>query len=441
MKAANDTRGYGWVARFFHWGTALLIFAAIALGLYADSLSATPPEQIQRVFQAFSIHKTLGITVLVFAVMRLIWTLTQPKPRPLHPKAKLQTWLGEMVHLGLTIGMIVIPLSGWLLHSAAPGGFARILWPFGQRLPGVPQDLTLSERFGTFHDLGWWVLGALIALHVAGVLKHVLIDKDATLARMAGPSADLPEPPAQDHRLAISAVVAAGLIWAALAGFAAFSPLPSEAEAIAAPELATPDTSAQSSAQDAAHAPPSDTQANTQSGAQSGTPAAKAPATLAANGWTVESGNLSISVTQAGSAVTGSFGAWQAQINYDPTSQTGQVAVDIDIASLTLGAVSENAKGPDFLNAAEFPKAHFTGQIDPAPAGGSAHVAKGELTIAGKTVPADLAFDLTIQGDTATAKGGLHVDRRDFDLGKNYTDESTVAFGVDIAFDLIAKQQ
>ena len=45
------------------------------------------------------------------------------------------------------IGMVLMPLTGWLLHSAAPGGFSRILWPLGQRLPGVPENAALAERF------------------------------------------------------------------------------------------------------------------------------------------------------------------------------------------------------------------------------------------------------------------------------------------------------
>ncbi len=421
MKAANDSRGYGWVTRFFHWIIAALIFATIALGLYADSLRASPPEQVAQIFQVFSVHKTVGILVLILAVFRIIWTLTQPKPRPLHPDRKLETWLGEMVHFGLWFGMLVIPLSGWLLHSAAPGGFARILWPFGQRLPFVPEDLLLSERFARFHDLGWWLLGALIALHVAGALKHAVIDRDATLARMAGRAANLPEPPASEHHRAASAPLVAVLIWLALGVFSVAVPPKLEADAI---EKAAVETS-----QPAAPA-------TTESTAPAATPTAPA----SANAWAVQSGNLAIAVTQAGSEVSGAFADWQAQIDYDPAQQSGNVVVDIDIASLTLGAISDNAKGPDFLNAAQFPKAQFKGDITADPAGGSAHLAKGELTIAGKTMPATLNFDLTITGDEASAKGGLSIDRRDYEIGKSYADESTVSFPVTVTFDLIAKR-
>ena len=181
MSPMNTTRAYGWAARAFHWTVAVLILVALGLGLYAGSLPSGSDDELQAVFAAFSIHKTAGVAVLIIALARILWTLSQIRPRPLYPERRLETLLAETVHWALWIGMIVMPLSGWLLHSAAPGGFSRILWPFGQRLPLVPQDAALAEGFARFHETGWWVLAGLILLHVAGALKHALIDRDHTL--------------------------------------------------------------------------------------------------------------------------------------------------------------------------------------------------------------------------------------------------------------------
>ncbi len=427
MKAGNDARGYGWVARVFHWSIAFLIIAAIALGLYADNLRDTAQDQIQKIFEAFSLHKTVGIAVLFIGLARILWMLTQKKPRHLHPDRKLETFTAEVMHVGLYLGMIILPLSGWLVHSAAPGGFARILWPFGQRLPGVPENLALSEKLATFHALGWWMQAAMIALHLLGVVKHSVIDRDATLARMAGPAATLPEPPAAPAHREIAAPVVALALWAGLAGYAAFI-APAHSDAAAA--------SAETPAVQSETAP-----AATATTAAPATPDAASTAPASATGWAVESGTLGISVTQSGSAVAGSFANWQAAIDFDPATGNGHVRVTVDIASLTLGAVSDTAKGPDFLNASQFPEAVFEGDIAPAPAGGSAHIAKGDLTIAGQSVPSELAFDLVIEGDQASAKGGLTVDRREFGIGKNYADEGTVSFPVAIEFDLTATRR
>ncbi|MDK8871426.1 cytochrome b/b6 domain-containing protein [Paracoccus sp. SSJ] len=406
MKASNTARAYGWVARFFHWTVAVLILAAIAVGLYADNLPEGGESQLQAIFAAYSLHKTVGMAALALVALRILWTLTQPKPRPLHPGRRLETLGAELVHWALWIGMIVMPLSGWLLHSAAPGGFARILWPFGQRLPFVPEDLALSERFAAFHEFGWWLLAGLIALHVLGALKHAIIDRDGTMSRMAGDPGRAPEPPAArpgvlPHVLAAMAALA---IWVGIAFIPAGFPDMQEPAAAASVPAST-------------------------------------PATVPEAGWAVEQGTLEIEVTQAGSAVAGQFGQWQADIAYDPESRTGRVAVSVDIASLTLGAVSDAAKGPDFLNAAAHPVATFEAEILPPPAEDQPHVAHGRLTIAGQTIETDLPFALTVQDDVAQAQGRMRVDRRDFGIGAGYADEGTVGFGVEIGFALSAKRQ
>ncbi len=400
MKATNSARAYGWAARLFHWSVAVLILAAIGLGLYAGSLPAGDDARMQAVFDAYSVHKTVGVAALLLAALRILWTLTQPRPRPLHPERRAETFLAEMVHWGLWIGMVIMPLTGWLLHSAAPGGFSRILWPLGQRLPLVPESETLAERLSQFHETGWWLLAGLIVLHVAGALKHALIDRDDTLARMAGNPDRLAEPPMGKpsllpHLLAAGAAI---LLWAATAVIASQSAKPAQ-------EATAP------------------------------------PAPAAASGWAVQQGTLGIEAVQAGNPVAGQFGQWQARIDYDPEAQTGQVEVDIQISSLTLGSVTATATGPDFLNAADHPAASFSARILPPEAEGQPHLARGQLSIAGQTIEAELPFDLTIEGETAKASGQMQLDRRDFGIGAGYADESTVGFAVAVSFDLTATRQ
>lgn len=436
MKASNTTRAYGWAARVFHWTVAVLILAALGLGLYASNLPRGGEAELQAIFAAFSIHKTVGVAVLFLAALRILWTLGQIRPRPLHPQRRLETLLAETVHWALWIGMIVMPLSGWLLHSAAPGGFSRILWPLGQRLPFVPENAHLAEVFARFHETGWWVLAGLIVLHVAGALKHALIDRDDTLARMAGNPDRLPEPPTQDmspllqHALA---AVGALLIWGATVI------IPAQQTEVAA-QAATATASDSNSA-------PATASAGTENTGAASNATENTASGNATNGntvaplWQVQQGTLGISVQQSGSPVAGQFGQWQAHIDYDPDSQSGHVAVDIDVATLTLGSVSSTATGPDFLNAAAHPTAQFAADILPPAAEGQPHIARGTLTIAGKSVPAELPFALTLDGGTATAKGEMQVDRRDFGIGVGYADESTVGFAVTIGFELSAARQ
>lgn len=409
MQAGNTSRGYGWVSRLFHWLVAALIFLALGYGLYSSSLPFETQDELLRVFASYSIHKTLGISVLLLALGRLAWLAFQGKPRPLHPERRLENFMAETVHWGLWVGMVVMPFSGWLLHASAPGGYSRILWPFGQRIAGIPQDLALSEGFASFHRLGWLLLAALILLHLAGALKHAVIDRDSTIARMAGRHEGLPEPPAGGHP--------AHAVLAALCGIGIWL-----AVILAAPSLA-PAGSEQSDMPGLTQPAEADL---------TGVPSA--------HGWQVEDGRLEISVSQAGSPIGGQFANWQAAIDYDPESGAGGVEVLIDTASLTLGGVSDSAKGPEFLNAGSFPQASFAARIIPPQAEGAPHLAQGDLTIAGETVPATLPFMLEIDGDQARARGEMQVDRRDFQIGRTYTDESTVGFVVGIHFDLTARR-
>lgn len=235
----SGRHGYGRTARALHWLSALAILAAIGLGLTMTRLPATDEAEVARVFRAYSFHKTIGLGVLGLTLVRIAWTLRHPGPGPLHPGRRVETWLARLVHLTLLGTLVVLPVSGLLHHSAAPG-FAPILWPFGQALPLVPADERLALIFASVHRFAGWLLFAALALHVLGAAKHQVIDRDATLRRMVtgvGPAV----PPA-GH--AGTAPLAAAALWATtlLAGLLlAPAPEPDPFDAFdPAPEIGIP---------------------------------------------------------------------------------------------------------------------------------------------------------------------------------------------------------
>ncbi|MFG6626736.1 hypothetical protein [Sulfitobacter sp. 1A12056] len=69
-------------------------------------------------------------------------------------------------------------------------------------------------------------------------------------------------------------------------------------------------------------------------------------------GWVVQEGSLSITITKMGAKVTGGFANWQAEIEYDEVTRTGTVKTVINTSSLTLGSVTDQAKGPEFFDVA-----------------------------------------------------------------------------------------
>jgi cytochrome b561/polyisoprenoid-binding protein YceI len=388
---ANTDNRYGLVARLFHWTIAILVLADIALGLLGKFTPRTG-DTVAFLQVLYSTHKTIGVAVLSLAVLRVIWAVSQPRPVPIHPERRFETFAAEAAHWVLYAAIFVLPLSGWVMHSAEVG-FAPIWWPFTQNLPFIPKSESLAMTAATVHWISGIVLAATIAAHISGALKHAVLERDGTLARMwngreAGNGS-------ATHVKKSAPLLAALVIWAFAIGGAL-----------------------------TVFAPAHDVAATSQRSAQQ------------TAGWVVQNGNLSITITQIGAQVTGGFENWQADIVYDPETGTGSVKTVIDTTSLTLGSVTDQAKGPEFFDVTNHAQAVFEGdilRIDEAK-----HTATGTLTLVGQTVPVTLDFDLELTNGTATVSGGTLLDRRDFGIGAAYPDESSVGFSVEVLIELTA---
>ncbi|MFU8883414.1 MAG: cytochrome b/b6 domain-containing protein [Rhodobacterales bacterium] len=394
---------YGSMTKAFHWLTALLILSAIPLGLYATNLAhrieAGETALIAQATLLFSLHKTIGIAAFFTALARIIWAVTQPHPGLLKGDRHVEAALASTVHWLLYGAMLITPLTGWV-HHAATTGFAPIWWPFGQTLPFVAQSPLVADAATTVHFLSSRVLIAAIVLHIAGALKHHLIDRDDTLRRML-PRARVKAQPSQVQPRQSLPLIAASVIWMGILGVGAAPALISLTDDTASP---------------------------------------RSQASAAPGDWNVTDGTLALTIRQMGSEVAGQFSDWSAQITFadDPDQErNGHVTVEVTIASLSLGSVTGQAMGGDFFDEAAHPRALFDAEIL---RDGDSFVADGSLTIKDSTVPVRLPFDLEIAGDLAQMTGELSVDRRDFGIGAGVSDESSLAFGVTIAVALTAQQ-
>ena len=179
---ANTATRYGLVARLFHWTIAVIVLVDIALGL-VGKFTPQSGDTVDFLQLLYSSHKTIGITVLFLAVLRVIWAISQPRPVPIHPERRFETFAAETVHWVLYAAIFMLPLSGWVMHSAEVG-FAPIWWPFGQNLPFIPKSEGITLTAATVHWMSGIVLAATIAAHISGALKHAVLDRDGTLARM-----------------------------------------------------------------------------------------------------------------------------------------------------------------------------------------------------------------------------------------------------------------
>ncbi len=397
MPLANTSSAFGSAAKGFHWLTALLIFTQWPLGWVAQSWPMDSQQALDTKVWLFSAHKTLGIAIFAVALARILWALTQPRPGLLNAGRRLEAGLAETVHWVLYGALVLVPLTGWLEHSAAEG-FAAHWWPLGQNLPFVPKDPELARLFGTAHVVFAFVLAGAVALHVAGALKHHLIDRDATLLRMLPGRRALPRPPAGMHD-GTTPVLAALVLWA-VAVAVAFTLARSEGADMADRLAAVP------------------------------------------SGWEVQEGSLAITVRQMGGAVTGQFADWTAAIEFAEQAtedRHGEVEVTVAIESLTLGSVTQQAMGRDFFHASEYPRAVFAAGILPGAEPGR-YAAEGTLTLRGNTVPVVLPFGLEIEGDVARMQGSVTVNRMDFGIGTAVRDAGSLGFEVVIDVALTARR-
>lgn len=189
IEATELRRPYGRIAQSFHWVMVGLIVLQVSLALILPSVL---PKTAEAALQSW--HLSVGSTILVVMLLRLVWRATHtPPPPPADLSPPLQV-LSRATHWGFYAILIGLPLLGWTAASAY-GATVRL---FGLiPLPAlVATDTAFGERVGQVHGTLAMVLLALIALHVAGVLYHGLVKRDGVVRRML----DAPDPQVSAQR-------------------------------------------------------------------------------------------------------------------------------------------------------------------------------------------------------------------------------------------------
>lgn len=177
---------YSRAAITLHWLVALLIIGNLIGGfLMGGMLNSPDPEQRRLGFTIVQLHKSIGLTVLMLAVLRLILRLAEGfPPLPAHMTA-IERLLARVTHWGFYALMILIPLSGWVMASTSPFNFPTQYFGLFE-WPHLPMETSResSEGAGKAHETMAWMAIVLLALHVAGALKHHIFDRDDVLSRM-----------------------------------------------------------------------------------------------------------------------------------------------------------------------------------------------------------------------------------------------------------------
>ena len=177
MAIRNTTHRWGAIAQLLHWLIVALIITQFTLATLFDDL---PPGA--RKLALLARHKSVGITILMLAIVRLAWRSANPTP-PL--PVTLRPWertLARFTHMLLYALLFAVPLAGWTMSSAR--GFP-VSW-FGLfTLPDlVPKNKMLYEALITTHGVLAWTLGVVAIIHMLAALKHHFVLKDDVLKRM-----------------------------------------------------------------------------------------------------------------------------------------------------------------------------------------------------------------------------------------------------------------
>ncbi len=171
---------YGAVAKIFHWLTVPLMVGAIATGCVIGFIRDSSK------FDFYTIHESIGFTLLLVAIARIIWRrLSPPPPLPDHLPANMRL-AANAVHHALYAALIIQPVLGffganaWGFPMAGPTAYLGFI-----NFPTImPKMEWLGWLLLELHKyLGWAIIPLLLA-HIAGAIYHHAIRRDGTLMRM-----------------------------------------------------------------------------------------------------------------------------------------------------------------------------------------------------------------------------------------------------------------
>lgn len=392
---------YTSVAITLHWVIALAIIGMILGGWYMTDL----PDGAAGQYFMYQMHKSIGITILSLTVARIIWRVMNPSPALPDDMNGLEKTASHLVHLGFYGLMIALPLTGWLYSSVSVKLdvptvlYGVISWPDVPFVDGLKTEGASGAVHFIHSKLAWIVLG-LLALHVAGAIKHEIGAEHGVLKRMIPGLFGKSEAPKAPSRGAVTAFGSALGLLVLVAG--------------ASPVMAMLSGSGQAVSTDAAFEP----------------------------NWTVNADTSSITFSgmHDGNVYSGSFGNWDAAIQFDPADpDASEVRVTVATTSATANQklYSDSLPSPEWFNSSAFPTANVE-ILDVAAAGGNAYTSTARLTLKDLTVDTAFPFELNIAGDVARMTGQATFQRKALDLGQS-SDPNADWVSEDVTVDVVVE--
>jgi cytochrome b561 len=164
-------------SKLFHWAGAAVIFYLVIHGAWMVHFA---PRELR--FGHYATHAAVGYLLIALTLARLAWRWTHAVPAQPADAARWEKAAAHASHWGLYLVMLASAFTGWALA----GTFRRPLDSFFGwfRLPALTADNSLHGALERAHELLSWALAALVLVHIAGAVYHLLWKKDDVMQRM-----------------------------------------------------------------------------------------------------------------------------------------------------------------------------------------------------------------------------------------------------------------
>lgn len=168
MNLLNTRSEYGFISRALHW---IIVAAIVAQWLLAEADENSGPIYGTG-FDALTLHQSIGLTILLLAIVRLVWRFLNPIPAWPADMKSYEVTLARAVHFGFYVLLFAIPIAGWALSSVEDEPLRFFNWFDVPRIALAGEE-TLEE----VHEVLFNILVALAVLHVIGAAKHWLVGR------------------------------------------------------------------------------------------------------------------------------------------------------------------------------------------------------------------------------------------------------------------------
>jgi cytochrome b561 len=177
MRPSDPVPRYPLAVIVMHWAVAAAVVGLMILGWWMQTI---PKNPVGPRADAYNLHKSIGLTVLLLMALRLAWRVSH-RPPELPPLPLWQARAAHAVHALLYVLMFLVAFSGYL-GSAVSGYPVKF---FGLTLPAwAAANNTLKDVCSVVHELASWGLVVVIGIHLIATLHHQWVLRDGLLWRM-----------------------------------------------------------------------------------------------------------------------------------------------------------------------------------------------------------------------------------------------------------------